>query len=104
MELQAACGKATLSAMPLAHTTLMSSRPGAGRSIPLGRRECSLRRVRVRRILGYATCGGRLGNSRMNRGLRRLMVIIISIALSLAALLCPLDDPSYAAENAVVRV
>src|SRR5260370_13480349 len=42
------------------------------------------------------------GNSRMNR--RRLIVIIITVVLSLAPMLYPLDGPPHAAERAVVRV
>jgi len=40
----------------------------------------------------------------MNTGLRFLIVIVISIVVSLAPVLFPLDHPSHAAEHAVVRV
>ncbi len=40
----------------------------------------------------------------MDTGLRRLVVIVISFVISLATMLYPLDDPSHAAEHAVVRV
>ncbi len=40
----------------------------------------------------------------MDTGFRLLVVIVISVVVSLAPMLCPLDDRSYAAAQAVVRV
>jgi len=104
MALQAACGKATLSGVPLADTTRMPNPAGAGQSVQLGRPSSNLRRVQVRRIFGSIICDRRLGNSRMNTGLRLLIAIVISVVLPLVPMLYPLDGPSYAAEHAVVRV
>ena len=102
MELQAICGKATLSEVLLA-------------SNPLG---CQTRDRPINPAWQYnrATCGAcglgaswlmllvtaDSGNSRMNT--RRLIVIIITVVLSLAPMLYPLDGPPHAAERAVVRV
>ena len=62
MELQAICGKATLSEVLLASNPLgCQTLQGQANQSGLAIQSSNLRRVRVGRILANATCDGRLG-------------------------------------------